>query len=125
MLCLLLDEHISQVVLEQIRTRRPDVCIKGLFEWHDGEYMGVADESILLAARDEGLTLVTYDKQILSELPFLFASGTSFSGLIFVDKKTIANSDFGALVRSLIYLWDLERDSVWHNRLMYLPTPPV
>ena len=125
MLCLLLDENISPVVLEQIRAKRPDVCIHSLAEWHEGEYLGVADELILLAAHDEGLTLVTYDKQILSELSFVFASGTPFCGLIFVDGKTISISDFGALDRSLVYLWDRELDSNWLNRLVYLPMPPV
>ncbi len=124
MLSLLLDENISPVVAEQLRAKRPEARVQSLSEWHEGEYLGVADEVVLLAAQEEGLTLVTYDTQILSELSFLFASGVNFGGLIFVDDKTIAGNDFGTLIRALLYLWDKEHAVDWQNRLIYLPSPP-
>ncbi|HLJ55596.1 MAG TPA: DUF5615 family PIN-like protein [Chthonomonadaceae bacterium] len=123
MLSLLLDENISPVVAEQIRARHPDVRIQSLSEWREGEYLAVTDEIVLMAAREEGLTLVTYDTQILSELSFLFASGIALGGLIFVDDKSIAGNDFGALIRALLLLWDQEHASDWQNRLVYLPSP--
>jgi hypothetical protein len=124
MLSLLLDENISPVVSMQIQTKRADIRIQCLHTWHEGEYLGLPDEAVLLAAHKEGLTLVTYDTQILSDLAHFFADETEFSGLIFVDDKTIAGSDFGAPIRALIYLWDHEQASDWTNRLIFLPSPP-
>jgi hypothetical protein len=123
-LALLLDENISPVVAEQIRGKRPDIAILCIHEWREGNYLGVPDEAVLTAAFEEGLTLVTFDTQILSDLAFLFETGVSFAGLIFVDDKTIANQDFGALIRALIYLWDQEHDADWNNQLVFLPKPP-
>lgn len=124
-LSLLLDENISPVVAEQIRGKRPDIAIQSIHEWREGNYLGVPDEVVLSAAYEDGLTLVTFDTQILSDLAFLFESGTPFAGLIFVDDKTIANQDFGALIRALIYLWDQEHEADWSNQLMFLPKPTV
>jgi hypothetical protein len=124
MLSLLLDENVSPTVAEQLRLKRPELSILTVHEWRDGEFMGVADEVVLMAAWNEGLTLVTYDTQILSELGYLFTAEAGFGGVIFVDDKTIAGNDFGGLVRALTYLWDRERNAVWTNRLMFLQSPP-
>jgi hypothetical protein len=123
MLLLLLDENISLVVAEQIRNKRPALPVHTISEWRGGDFMGVADEAMLQAAWSEGLTLVTYDTQILSELSFLFSAGDDFGSVIFVDDKTIAGSNFGTLVRALISLWDKEHNSDWTNRLIFLQSP--
>ena len=120
-LSLLLDENISPVVAEQIRQKRPDILIQAVHQWRDGEYLSVPDEILLEAANDAGLTLVTYDTQILSELAFLFQEATPFGGLIFVDEKTVPSNDFGKLVRALISLWDMQNQMEWSGRLVYLP----
>jgi predicted nuclease of predicted toxin-antitoxin system len=118
---LLLDENISPVVAEQIGTRRPDIPVLSVHAWREGAFLSASDEEILEAAWAEGLTLVTYDTQILSDLRFRFDQGAPFAGLIFVDDASIAGNDFGALVRSLVYLWDREQSAVWQNRLVFLP----
>lgn len=122
-LSLLLDENISPVVAEQIRRKRADIRIQSVSVWREGAYLSVPDETLLAAAHEEGLTLVTYDTQILSELAYLFEEGTPFSGLIFIDEKTIPGNDFGRLVRALIYLWDIHASLEWSGRLVYLPAP--
>lgn len=98
-LSLLLDENISPVVAEQIFRKRSDIRIQSIHLWQGGAYLSVPDETLLAAAHEEGLTLVTYDTQILSELAYLFEEETSFSGLIFVDEKTMPSNDFGRLAR--------------------------
>ena len=123
-LSLLLDENISSVVAEQIRDKRSDVRIQTVHVWRDGAFLGVPDEFLLEAANEDGLTLVTYDVQILSELAFLFEESIPFSGLIFVDEKSISGNDFGKLTRALIYLWDTQYELEWSCRLVYLPAPP-
>jgi predicted nuclease of predicted toxin-antitoxin system len=122
-LLLLLDENISPVVAEQVQAKRPTIGIESIHTWRDGAYRATPDRTVL-AAHEEGRTLATYDTQILSELYFFFADGTAFSGLVFINDRTIASSDFGALVRALIYLWDTEKDADWANRLVYLSPAP-
>ena len=122
-LSLLLDENLSPVVAEQISQKRPDIPVQSIHHWREGEYLSVPDLLILEAAHEDGLTPVTYDTQILSELAYRFEEEVPFSGLIFVDDKTIPPNDFGRLVKALIYLWDAQSEMDWKDRLVYLPAP--
>ena len=124
-LSLLLDENISPVVAEQILQKRPDIRVQSVHHWRDGEYLSVPDILLLEAAHEDGLTLVTYDTQILSELAYRFEEEVPFSGLIFIDNKTVPSNDFGRLVKALIYLWDSQSERDWKDRLIYLPAPPL
>ncbi len=117
---LLLDENVSPVVAAQIGRKRPDIPVLSLHSWRDGAFLSASDEEVVSAAYAEGLTLVTYDTQILSDLRSRFDQEIPFAGLIFVDDGSIAGNDFGALVRSLIYLWDREQAADWQNRLVFL-----
>ena len=92
-LALLLDENISPVVAKQLAQKRPDISIQSLHTWREGALLGAPDADVLLAAYEEGWTLVTYDTQILSDLAYLFEADFPFSGLIFVDDKTIPGDD--------------------------------
>ncbi len=123
-LSLLLDENISQVVAEQVRLKRSDIPIQSIHHWHEGAYLSVPDEVLIAAAHAENLTLVTYDTQILSELSYLFAEEIAFGGLIFIDAKTVASSDFGSLTRAIVHLWEAQHEMEWSSRLIYLPAPP-
>ncbi len=124
-LSLLLDENISPVVAEQILQKRSDIRVQSIHHWRNGEYLSVSDLLLLEAAHEDGLTLVTYDTQILSELAYRFEEEVPFSGLIFIDDKTVSSNDFGRLVKALIYLWDSWRERDWKDRLIYLPAPPL
>src|SRR5579871_1009834 len=121
-LALLLDENISPVVAVQLARKRPDIPVQSLHTWREGALVGAPDADVLLAAYEEGWTLVTYDTQILSDLAVLFETGVPFSGLIVVDDKTIPSNNFGALMRSLVYLWDHEHTADWSQRLLFLPS---
>ncbi len=122
-LSLLLDENISPVIAEQIWLKHSDIRVQSVHLWREGAYLSVPDEVLLAAAHEESLTLVTYDTQILSELAYMFEEETPFSGLIFIDEKTIPGNDFGMLVRALIYFWQQEYANDWTNRIGFLPNP--
>ena len=125
MLSLLLDQHISMEIAEQIRAKRPEIPIRSLYEWRDAAFVGIADPLILHAAAEEGLTLVTYARKTIPPVLVEWGiSGIPHGGVIFVDNLTIASNDFGRLVRALIYYWDQEHASDWANRIGFLPTPP-
>ena len=121
MLSLLLDQHLSREIAEQVRLKRPELPILSLYEWRQGSFVGAADPTILRAAAEDGLTLVTYDrKTIPSILVEWGASGISHGGVVFVDNLTIAPNDFGRLIRALIYYWDREHTSDWTDRIGFL-----
>jgi hypothetical protein len=125
MLSLLLDQHISAEIAEQIRVKRPEIPILSLYEWREGAFVGIADPLILHAAAEDRMTLVTYDRKTIPPVLVEWGtSGISHGGVVFVDNLTIASNDFGRLVRGLIYYWDQEHESDWANRIGFLPAPP-
>jgi hypothetical protein len=126
---LLLDENISSIVAEQIKQKRPDIPLETIHTWQPQgqgtigkliKLIGKPDMYVLRVAHEYGLTVVTFDTQILSELYFWFAEERPFCGLIFIDEKTIANNNFGLLVNAIIAFWDKHSDEDWQNRLVYL-----
>lgn len=121
MLRLLLDEHISPVVARELRARHPELFVVGVQEWQGGIHLGLPDGDLLTLAREEGLTLVTYDLRTIAPLLKRWAeSGTAHGGVIFVDGKTVAPNDFGTLVRSLASLWHTYRDEAWTDWVFFL-----
>ncbi len=64
----LLDENMSQVVAEQVQRHRPNLVIESVHTWQDSAFEGRSDKSLVLAARAEALTLVTYDQKTIPDL---------------------------------------------------------
>lgn len=119
-LTLLLDEHISPIVAEQIRAKRPLIDVQSIFHWRNGAFKGVPDPAILNALQTEGRVLVTYDTQMLAEWSFVFTGETPFAGIIFVDERTIVPNDPVGLVLALISLWDQNYAEDWTDRIDFL-----
>lgn len=104
MLNFLLDEHISHVVMEQVRQKRPEMRIESVLVWKDGDLRGKDDELVLSAAREERLTLVTYDQKTIAPLLMQWMLGAhDHAGVICIDDKSIAQEDVGGKVRTLIH----------------------
>jgi hypothetical protein len=124
MLGLLLDEHISPVVADQLRARSPSVPIHSIHQWRSGALCGMPDDRVLAAAAEEGLTLVTYDVTTIPPLLTEWAmEGRSHAGVILVDQRTIRPDDFGRLIRALALLWEGEHGLDWTNRSTFLDGP--
>ena len=117
---LMLDENMSYVVAEQVRQKRSDVIIESVYTWRAGAYLGAQDAELIAALHEKDWLLVTYDTQILAEQPFLFDGTLPFSGILFVDERTIAPKDFGGLVRSLTAFWTAHHTEDWTGRMGYL-----
>ncbi len=121
---LLLDENISQTVAAQVRHHRPAQTVESVHTWRGGAFEGRSDRALLLAAREEGLTLVTYDQKTIPPLlAELYAEGESHAGVIFMDAQTIPSSDFGTLTRALILLWERYGGEDWQDRIGFLEKP--
>ena len=50
-------------------------------------------------------------------------AGAHHGGIVFVDERTIAPNDFGAVIASLTVLWDAGRDEAWTDRVEFLRRP--
>ena len=121
---LLLDENMSQVVAEQVMHHQPAMSVESVHTWQSGAFEGRTDRALLLAARAEGLTLVTYDQKTIPPLlADLYAEGESHAGVVFVDDQTIASNNFGMLIRALISLWDQFGAEDWQDRIGFLDKP--
>jgi hypothetical protein len=121
MLSFLLDEQISPEIAKQIAKKRLDIPIFTIHTWHNGNYMGIDDETILKAAAAEKLTLITYDQKTIP--PILSEWGQAninHEGVIFIDYRSIPPHKFGSLVRAIIWLWDTQNQANWRDRIIYL-----
>jgi hypothetical protein len=92
-----------------------------LDEWRGGTFRHSSDETILTAAADEGRTLVTYDNRIRSEILDVWASqGRSHAGVVFINVRTIRQSDYGGLIRALRALVKARGEDNWQDQIGYL-----
>jgi len=118
---LLLDENISYVIADQLRQHLPDRIIESIHRWKGGSLRSQPDKVLLLAAKAENLTLVTYDLKTIPEVLIeLSAENHHHAGVIFVDDRTIASSDFGSLTRALLYFLEAYQESDWLDRVLFL-----
>lgn len=118
---MLLDEHIPPDVVAGLARIRPAAEATCIRDWHEGTLRGASDDVVLTWARDDGLTLVTYDQRTIRPLLAEWAvSGRSHAGVIFVDGHTCRPDNIGGLVRALACLWDETLPEDWTNRVVYL-----
>jgi hypothetical protein len=121
MLRLLLDEHLSPQLSRQLSSRLPEAFISSMQSWEAGKYLGLPDEVILAAAREEGWTLVTFDQRTIAPLIKSWAEqGITHGGVVFIDQRTFAPNDLGGLLRALEALWNAQATFDWTNRVVYL-----
>jgi hypothetical protein len=124
MLAFLLDENISDEIARQVISKRAGLPIFSAHDWEDGRLRAASDESVLRAAAEAGLTLVTYDVNTIPLLLVRLANeGFIHGGVVFVHNASIRSSDYGGLVRALVHLHEVEKEADWRNRLFVL-TPP-
>jgi hypothetical protein len=120
-LSFLLDEQISPLVAEQLSIERPDINILSAHTWQQGIFRAASDEVLLTAAREACLALATYDLRTIPPLLRQWGDlGLSHAGVIFIDHRSIPSNQFGALIKTLIWLWDAEHQSLWLNRIVFL-----
>src|SRR6058998_182143 len=121
MLKLLLDENISPSVAEGLRRRHRLLAVHFMLEWENGEFLGRDDSACLEHAANQGLTLVTYDRRTIPPLLKVWAEEErSHGGVVFIDEKTISQSDIGGLVWALSRLAKETGKWSWTNRTHFL-----
>jgi hypothetical protein len=121
MLHILTDEQISPEVAVAAGRLCRGVPITTLFEWMDGHFVGAPDGEILREAARQKMTLLSFDLRTIPALLRTWGEqGTAHGGLIFVDEKSIPQSDIGGMARALCELWKFQGDADWTNRCFFL-----
>jgi hypothetical protein len=102
-------------------SRLPKADITSMQAWGDKKYLGLPDEVILAAAREEERTLVTFDQRTIAPLLKSWAEqGLTHGGVVFIDQRTFAPNDLGGLLHALEALWNVHGKLEWANRVVYL-----
>jgi hypothetical protein len=119
---LLLDEHISPAVTRGLRAAAGALAeVAALREWQDGAWLEAPDALLLQAAAADGWTLVTYDLRTIPPLLKDWGEqGIAHGGVILVDERSIAPSDFGGLIRALERLAAALAAADRQNRVVFL-----
>ena len=121
MLRFLLDEQISHEVATGLRKLNPAIAVVAMTEWESSRFMNHPDDVILAVAAGHQLVLVTYDRATIPPIiKDLAEQGQPFSGVVFVDQKTIPPNNFGHLIRSLSELWHATKEWNWNGRIYHL-----
>ena len=118
---LLLDEHIFPGIAEQVKKKLPQAKIESLRTWNNGRLLQQSDERILLEARQEGWTLLTFDLATIPPLlSQMHALEEEHAGVIFVSRKSFAQNDHGGLVKALVASWTGWKKLDWKNKTHFL-----
>lgn len=121
MLSFLLDEQISPEVAKQINRKYSEIPIFSIHSWQNGNFLGVSDEEILQAAKLEQFTLITYDQKTIPPILVEWRQANiDHAGIVFIDYRSISPSNFGELVKAIVWLWKTQNNSSWQNRIVYL-----
>ena len=118
---LLLDEHISPAVAHGLTAAQGKLVMAALREWQGGAWLEAPDALLLQAAAADGWTLVTYDLRTIPPLLKDWGEqGIAHGGVVLVDERSTAPSDFGGLIRALERLAAALGDADWQNRVVFL-----
>jgi len=121
MLSLLLDEHIAPIIAEQVAAKDAKARIASIHRWHGGEFLHTDDDIILEAAYREQVTLVTFDQSTIRPvLKEWGEQGRSHGGVIFIDEKSIAQNDYGGLVKALLAVWRQMSEADFMDVVLFL-----
>lgn len=119
---LVLDGHIDEAVAIGLRQDGTDAL--GLQEWRSGDHRTAPDDEILLAAAQDNGVLVTYDMGIQDLLRRWGETDQHHSGVIFVNSRTIGQTEVGMLLRALRMVVREQGDDDWRDVSSFLRRPP-
>ncbi len=119
---LLLNGHIAEAVASGLRQDGTDAL--GLHEWREGQYRTASDDEILRAAAEDNRVLVTHDMGIQDLLRQWAQAGQHHSGVIFINSRTISQTEIGQLLRALRIVVREQGDIEWRDGSAFLRRPP-
>src|SRR5206468_588926 len=117
---LLLDQHLSPDLLPALARLCPELSVAALQTWRGGLYYGQADETVLEAAAEESLTLLTGDVSTIPELLIQWAAiGRDHASVIFISRG-FPHGNVGEMARALTALHRAQGENDWKNVALFL-----
>ena len=121
MIRILLDEHVSPVIGQQLQRKRPEVFVTNVQEFEGGRWLGTPDEELLTMARLEEFVVVTYDQKTFFPILKVWGdTGISHGGVIFVDYNAAHPANLGAVIRGLLKIIGDSGEEDWTDLIMFL-----
>ncbi|HUG13480.1 MAG TPA: DUF5615 family PIN-like protein [Thermomicrobiales bacterium] len=114
---LLLDEHLTRALARALNER--GVVTEHVATWLGGRLRTADDETILLAAQENGSVLVTLDSATLPALAKGWtSSGRPHAGLLIVSHR-ISQRDIGGQLNAILKALDEMAERPWTDTIVY------
>jgi hypothetical protein len=103
------------------RQQMADFPLVHISDWKDGAYLSVKDPALLMALREAGMILVSFDR---ASLPMhagdLTREGLGHAGII-LFRRSVSAVAYGRQARFLTGFWHEAANWDWADRIEYLP----
>lgn len=118
---LLADENTSHRLLVACRRNDPTFPVVHISNWERGAYLAAKDPALLMALREAGMILVSFDRATLPyHAGILTREGLGHAGVI-LFRRVVSTVAYGRQARLLIELWREAHAWDWADRIEYLP----
>jgi hypothetical protein len=118
---LLADENTSHRLVTACQNIDALFPIIHVADWKNGAFLSVKDPSLLMALRESGLILVSFDR---ASMPMhagdLTREGLGHSGVI-LFRRLVSRLAYGKQARLLVDFWSAAKDLDWADRIEYPP----
>jgi uncharacterized protein DUF5615 len=118
---LLADENTSHRLVAACQNLDPEFPISHVADWKRGAFLSVKDPQLLMALRESGLTLVSFDRASMAmHAGSLTREGLGHAGVI-LFRRSVSRLAYGKQARLLVDFWREAKDLDWADRIDYLP----
>jgi hypothetical protein len=118
---LLADENTSHRFVAACFQTAPHFPIVHISDWEKGAYLSVKDPALLMALRESGTVLVSFDRaSIPMHASALTREGLGHAGVI-LFRRSVPSVAYGRRARLLIDFWKDAASLDWADRIAYIP----
>jgi hypothetical protein len=118
---LLADENTSHRLVAACQNLDAKFPIIHVADWKNGAFLSVKDPQLLMALRESGLTLVSFDRASMAmHAGDLTREGMGHAGVI-LFRRLVSRLAYGKQARLLVDFWRKAKDLDWADRIDYLP----
>lgn len=118
---LLADENTSHRLVAACRNLDAEFPIIHVADWKNGAFLSVKDPQLLMALRESGLILVSFDRASMAmHAGDLTREGLGHFGVI-LFRRLVPRLAYGKQARLLVDFWREAKELDWADRIEYLP----
>ena len=118
---LLAEENTSHRLAAACQNLDAEFPIIHIADWKSGAFLSVKDPQLLMALRESGLILVSFDRASMAmHAEDLTRGGLGHSGII-LFRRLVSRMGYVKQARLLMDFWKEAKDLDWADRMEYLP----